>query len=151
MKRLPCFFPILCTLFFVCGCSNGPLERARLDLEIGVAEVDGVKVTVRNGNALVDGMEAGRLDLWFSAPVQEISLEIGAAAVLDWVLTVRNAPADSELALTGDATALFLPSDGLTEKRWRLQLSPDSVVTMRIAPPDADRVEPFRVAYLSDI
>jgi len=151
MKYLIIFLQISSLLLTPGGCSDGPGQRARFDREIGLASDSGVEIVVRDGNALVDSMENGRLDLWFSAPVQELSFEVDDTAVLEWELTARNATADSVLTVTGDATALVLPSGVATEKRWRLQLAPNSAATMRIAPPDADTVGPFRIAHLSDI
>ena len=146
-------FPILwlTILLFATGCGDAPQERARLDADIGRANAGDTRITVRDGLALIDAVEAGRLELWFSAPSQEITFAAGPAATRDWELTARNAPADSVLSVTGDATAVVLPSELPTQKRWSLHLPPDAVTTVRIAPPDADLPEPYRIAVLSDI
>ncbi len=151
MTRIP-LLPILLFPLLLSACSDGPGERARLDLTLGRGSAGGVTVTARDGLAVVDAMEPGRLDLWCQAPTQELTLEAGPEAIADWELTVRNVPADTELELvSGDATAVALPVELPTQKRWRLTLSPGSVTVARLAPPDAGITGPFRFAVLSDI
>ena len=150
MTRLILLSLLLLSLF--AACSDGPGERARLDLTLGRGAAGGVTLVVRDGLAIVDTLEPGRLDLWCNAPTQELTLEVGEDAVTDWELTVRNLPADAVLTLaTADATALALPAGLPTEKRWRLTLPPGAITVVRLAPPDADVTGPFRFAVLSDI
>ena len=134
------------------SCSDGPGERARLDLTLGRGAAGGVTVTVRDGLAIVDAVEPGRLDLWCNAPTQELTLEADPDAITEWDLTVRNLPADAVLTFeTPDATAVALPAGLPTEKRWRLTLPPGTATVARLAPADADAPGPFRFAVLSDI
>lgn len=150
MTRLN-LFPLL-LLWLLPACSDGPGERARLDLTLGRGAAGGVTVTARDGLAIVDALEPGRLDLWCNAPTQELTFEAGSDAILVWDLTVRNLPADAVLTFgTPDATAAALASTLPTEQRWRLTLPPGATTTVRLAPPDADTAGPFRFAVLSDI
>lgn len=145
------FLPLL-LLSLLAACSDGPGERARLDLTLGRGSAGGVSLTVRDGLAIVDAMEPGRLDLWSNAPTLEFTFEVGPESIPDWDLTVRNLPADAILSFeTADATALALPAALPTEKRWRLTLNARTTIVARLASPDADTPGPFRFAVLSDI
>ncbi len=145
-------FLLFIFLFSIIGCGDGPGERARFDEAIGSASAGDTHLTVRDGLARVEIMEAGRLDLWLSAPVSELTFTTGPAAVTDWELTLRNTPADAVLSIpTGDATAQELTTGVPTEKRWRLRLPSDAVTTVLVAPPDAQLAGPVRIAVLSDI
>ncbi|MBU1069177.1 metallophosphoesterase [Myxococcota bacterium] len=145
-------FLLYISLLSIIGCGDGPGQRADFDETIGSAAAGDTQLSVRDGLALVEVMEAGRLDLWLSAPTQEITFTTGPFAVPDWDLTLRNAPADSVLSIvTGDATAVEVTTGLPTEKHWRLRLPPDAVTTVHIAPPDAWLAGPVRIAMLSDI
>lgn len=130
------------------GCLRPGLDRAQLDRMVGQAQVDRALWQVDGGLATFQQIDATGATLWAQAP--DLSLLAQLDAPLSWTLTVRNLTADAVLTGPDAATIEALDSDLPTVKRWRLEL-PAGEHVLRIAPPDADVVEPFRVAILSDV
>src|SRR5207342_3250448 len=87
-----------------------------------------------------------RLELWSQAPVLEISLALTSTAVGDWTFVLRNALPDSTLLVDG-APYTRVAGEHATVAIFTVALAAGTHA-LRLAPPDADLVEPFRVAAM---
>jgi 3',5'-cyclic AMP phosphodiesterase CpdA len=132
------------------SCLRPTEERVELDLEVGQAERASLKVSVREGLAVVRALDDDALVLWGSAPSFDVDLSTPTARQLD--LELQNCLSDSELLVaSGDARVEPLSDSGLpTRKRWRLTL-PAGATRLSVAPPDVASREGFRFALLSDV
>lgn len=141
MKRVA-----LCLL--LAACTRPADDRARDELAVGNAETNGVVVEITDGLAAIRDLTGRRLDLWCTAPDLTITLTLDASAAGEWTIVANNSLPDALLAIptlvTRDA------GDRPTVATFRFQLAA-GVHTLRLAPPDADRVEPFRVVAMADI
>ncbi|MBI4704851.1 MAG: metallophosphoesterase [Deltaproteobacteria bacterium] len=142
-------------LLALAGCADRASERAARDLEVGRAEVGGVRFEVQGGLAAVRRAVAGEIELWAGAPVLDIAAQVDAGAVRSWTIEVRNAMPDARLQPLGAATGAAAVASGAallaTRRRFALELPAPASVRLRLAPEDADRSEPFRFAFVSDI
>lgn len=132
------------------GCTRPSEQRALADLDVGAATASDARVAVRGGLAAVRALGDRALELWAQAPVLELELEVGATAAGAWTVTVRNALADSVLVDGSGAVHARLASDRPTVAVFELALAAGTHA-LRVAPPDADVVEPFQVAAMADI
>ena len=104
---------------------------------------------VAGGLAAIRELTDHRLELWAQSPVLQIELTVGTTAGGDWTIVVRNSLVDALLVEAGTAYARD-PGQHPTVGVFRVPLAP-GVHTLRVAPPDADVVEPFTIASMADI
>lgn len=133
------------------ACARPAENRAEAELLIGSAEIADATVQVAGGLAVVRELGDHVLDLRAQSPVLSIELVLGNTAGGDWTITVRNTPVDAVLdvgglRITREPNPDLHPTVGI----FRVTLAPGTH-TLRVAPPDADLVEPFKVAALADI
>ena len=81
----------------LCACTRPGEDRALAEAQVGVAIADGVTVAVTDRLAAIRTLAPGQLELWASAPVLEVVLDVPAAAAGPWRITVANALPDAEL------------------------------------------------------
>lgn len=136
-------------LALVLGCTRPAEDRARAELAVGQASAAGASVEVADGLAAIRTLEDRRLELWCTAPVVELALEVDASAAGEWTIVARNSLSDAVLA-AGDAAIEREPGERPTVATFRVTLAPGRHA-LRVAPPDADVVAPFRVAAMADI
>ncbi len=137
------------------GCVRTGEERAELDERVGKADAEGVRFEVAEGLAAVHQAARGRLVLWAGAPSFELETQSQPGATTDWEITVQNVMPDAELVPVDEDDVNFKvtgrkQSDPTTVV-FGVELPAGETARMRIAPPDADEAEPYRVAVLSDI
>ena len=131
------------------ACIRPADERAAAELTIGQAVAADSSVRIEGGLAAIRELADARLELWSQAPVLTIELDVGSTAGATWTITVRNALSDSTLTADG-ITFVRDPDMPPTVAVFHVPLVP-GLHTLRLAPPDADTHEPFRVAAMADI
>jgi hypothetical protein len=128
------------------ACLRPAEERALEDLEVGQRSIDGLELVVRDGLAQVRTLGDSELRLWAQAPDIEIRLDSEVERSLR--LELLNCMPEAVLWF-GDAQ---LDDDDEAPTVCAFDLSvPAGPSTLRVAPPDADLVEPFRFAVMGDI
>ncbi len=135
---------LLCLLV---ACTRPGEGRALDELTVGHDQIEFAKVDVTEGLAVVRELSDGLLDLWSGAPVLDIQLELRDAG--DWTIVARNSLPDSVLVVDGTPFPRQ-PDDPPTTATFRIPFTVGSHA-LRLAPPDADRVEPFRIVAMADI
>jgi len=136
-------------LILVMACTRPSEERAIEELGVGRASISGASIEVADGLAAVRTLADHQLELWCGAPALVFSLSIDAGAAGEWTIVARNSLPDSNLTIGSDVYTRE-PGDRSTVATFRLSLAAGTH-SVRIAPPDADRAEPFRVAAMADI
>lgn len=131
------------------ACVRPGEERARDDLGVGAAAITDAEIQIAGGLAAVRALGDHRLELWSQAPVLELRLALLDTAAGEWVITIRNAMADAVLSAAG-ATYTREPGERPTVATFRVPLGA-GVHELRLAPPDAERLEGFKVAAMADI
>jgi len=129
------------------ACTRPSEDRALGDLAVGSAVLAGTEVEVTDGLAAIRALADGQLELWAQAPDLAITLRLVEPGT--WTIVARNTLPDAVLAAPG-ALVVREPGDRPTVATFRITL-PAGTHALRIAPPDADRSEPFRVAAMADI
>jgi len=124
-------------------------ERATQELPVGTASIADASVQVGGGLAAVRDLTDHRLELWAQSPVLAINLVVGNTAGGDWTIIVRNTLVDAVLD-EGGMRYTRDPDQHPTVGIFHVPLAP-GVHVLRVAPPDADTIEPFRVAAMADI
>jgi len=137
-------------LVIAAACTRPGEQRALAELEVGRAAGDGITVDVAGGLAEIRALGAGVIELWAQAPVLELTVRVEPAGAGDWTLTVRNAMPDGELTAPPEVGVATESRDAPTVRAFRLTL-PAGEHRLRVAPPDADRPERFRVVAMADI
>ena len=133
------------------GCTRPAESRAGKELDVGTAELTDATVTVVDGLAAVRALTDRHLELWAGAPAIDVVIELGPTASGPWTLLARNTLRDAELTLDGTAVPRVTTDQStLTVAAFDLVLTAGPH-QLRIAPPDANTVEPFRVAAMADI
>lgn len=131
------------------ACTRPAEQRALGDLEIGHASFSGADIEIAGGLAAVRGFTDHRLELWAQAPVLDLSLTVDASTAGAWTIVVRNVLPDAQL-ITAGVPITRAPGELPTVATFELTLAPGRHA-LRLAPPDADVIEPFRVASMADI
>jgi hypothetical protein len=139
----------IATLVAAASCTRPSEPRAAAEVEIGIAALTDVSVEVVGGLAAVRELADHRLELWAGAPSIELTLEVGNTAGGDWTIVVRNIVTDAVL-VEGLTPYTRDPGQHPTVGIFHVTLAPGTHV-FRVAPLDADLVEPFRVAAMADI
>jgi Icc protein len=141
-------FPSL-TVLVIAACTRPSEQRALGELDVGIADLRDVTVQATGGLAAVRELSSGRIELWSQTPDLELTVTLEAAAAGTWTIIARNTPVDAVLT-TGGVAHARLPGDVPTVATFALALGAGSHA-LRIAPPDADRLEPYKVAAMADI
>lgn len=141
---------LFATLGVLVGCTRPGEDRAQAELDVGHAELADATVLIPGGLAHVRDFTDHKLELWSQSPVLSIELALTATAVGDWTVIIRNAMPDATLSVDGGAPLSRAPGEHPTVAIFSLVLG-EGTHTLRLAPPDADTLEPFRVAAMADI
>ena len=131
------------------ACTRPSDQRALDDLGVGTASLTDADVQIAGGLAAVRELADHRLELWAQAPVLDLRLELRDTAAGDWTITIRNALTDAVLT-GGAATYVREPGQRPTVAIFRVPLVAGTNA-LRLAPPDAGVLAPFRVAAMADI
>jgi hypothetical protein len=145
--------PAALALSFAAACVRPAEDRTLEDLEVGVAETDGLSIEVEDGAAQVRAIAADRAHLWAQRPVVRARLR-AAADASTVAVRVENCMPGAELRATVGGQPLDVsPLDGDRPTVCRFELSPPAGqdVALELAPPDADTIERFRFAAMGDI
>nr|MBA3453002.1 metallophosphoesterase [Deltaproteobacteria bacterium] len=143
MRRMLALFAI------IAGCTRPSEERTLAELDIGTAALADVQLRVSDGLAAVRELTDHRIELWAQSPVLDLELVVGSMAGGDWQIRIRNSLPDS-LLVTGGTSYPRRPDDHPTVATFIVPLAAGTH-QLRLAPPDADRIEPFKVASMADI
>ncbi len=133
----------------VISCTRPSEERALGNLGVGTAAFGETHVEVVDGLAAIRALADQRLELWAQAPVLDLAITVDPASAGDWTIVVRNTLGDAHLVVDG-LTFTREPGDRPTVATFRIGLG-IGTHQLRVAPPDADRIEPFKVAAMADI
>ena len=133
-------------LLALAACTRPGEGRALDELTVGHAEIEFAKVDVTEGLAVVRELSDGKLDLWSGAPVLDLTFTTDAGA---WTIVARNSLADAVLTVDG-AVFARQPGDAPTTATFQVTLTAGTH-QLRVAPPDADTVAPFRYIAMADI
>lgn len=142
MKRFMMCFAMLA------ACTRPGEDRAQGELEVGAADLAGLTVRAAGGLAAIRDLHAGYLELWSQTPDLALTLTLDAPA--SFQLVARNTLPDAILTEAGAVIVDRDPDGAPTVARFRVTL-PAGTHALRIAPPDADLVEPYQVAAMADI
>ncbi len=134
-------------LVLLVACTRPAQERAEQELEVGHAEIPSMKIDVVDGLAAVRELADGKLELRCNAPVVELDLALPDAG--NWTIVARNSLVDAILVVDGNPV-MREPGDLTTVATFQVSLAAGAH-RLRIAPPDADVVAPFRFVMLADI
>jgi 3',5'-cyclic-AMP phosphodiesterase len=131
------------------ACTRPGEQRALAELDVGTAELRGATVRAAGGLAAIRELSSGRIDLWSQTPDLELAITLPDADAGTWTIVARNTPVGAVLTTAG-AVHVRQPGDAPTVATFTLALGAGDHV-LRIAPPDADRLEPYKVAAMADI
>ncbi|MBK9036104.1 MAG: metallophosphoesterase [Myxococcales bacterium] len=131
------------------ACTRPGEDRALADGQVGVATSAGVTVAVTDRLAAIRTLAPGQLELWASAPVLEVTIDVPVSAAGAWRVTVANALPDADLREAGVAigTAVAAPRPTVLVRDVALTAG-RHVITVGPAP---EGPGPFRIAAMADI
>ncbi len=138
-------------LLLLGACLRQAEDRAEGDRDEGVTAAGGVTIEAAGGLAHVRESADGAVRLWALAPVVDLSLDPGAGAAPDWLITIENVLADAQLTAVSGAVVEPVSRPRPTMGVWKVTLSPGTRARLRLAPPDADQPGPYRFAVMGDI
>ncbi len=147
MIRTTTVFTLLAAL---AACTQPSEDRAEAELAVGTASLADVTVEVAGGLAAVRELSDHRLVLWSQAPDLRFTLDLRDTAAGDWHLVLHNALTDSMLVVDGGSPLARLPGQRPTDAIFDLALGA-GVHELRLAPLDADLVEPYTIVAMADI
>ena len=131
------------------GCTRPGEQRALGEAQVGHAALAGLTVDVTDGLGVVRELAPGRLTIWASAPIVELTLTATDAGPTRWQLTIENALPDA--ALTSPTLTLETPAP---RPRPTVLVQDVELVagrhTLALAPPDVSPGS-FRFAAVADI
>ncbi|MEO8702873.1 MAG: metallophosphoesterase [Kofleriaceae bacterium] len=131
----------------ITACTTPGDQRARAELDVGHEAFGGTTIDVTEGLAAVRGLGTRTVELWCNAPAIDVTLVAEDAG--DWTIVASNSLVDAVLVVDG-ATVTREPGERTTVATFRVALAVGTH-QLRIAPPDADVVEPFRAVAMADI
>jgi 3',5'-cyclic-AMP phosphodiesterase len=131
------------------ACTRPGEQRALAELDVGTAGLVGITVRAAGGLAAIRELGDGKLDVWSQTPDLELSVAVDDTANRMWTVVARNTLVDAVLT-EGGRVHLREPGGSPTVATFTVALPPGAH-TLRIAPPDADRVEPYKVVAMADI
>jgi 3',5'-cyclic-AMP phosphodiesterase len=127
-------------------CASEAGDRALRDLEVGHAEVDGMRIDVDEGLAAVRHLAPGELHLWAGAPLLDFTITTPAARI--WTIAIDNVTSDAALVAHGlDVTPV---ADEGVRKRFAVDL-PAGTTRLSLTTPDAGDRTSWRFGLLSDV
>ncbi|NVB79896.1 MAG: metallophosphoesterase [Kofleriaceae bacterium] len=132
------------------ACTRPSEERAEAELTIGQASLADAFVEVEGGLAAVRELADHKLVLWSQAPDLRFTLDIRDTAAGEWTLVLRNALTDSVLVVDGGSPLTRDPDQRPTDAIFHVPLAA-GVHQLRLAPLDADIVEPYTIVAMADI
>ena len=136
------------------GCVRPAEERTLEDLEVGIAEADGLSIEVENGGAQVRAITGGAIQLWAQQPVVRARLR-AAPGTSTVALAFENCMPGAELdARAGGDLPVEVTARGgerPTVCRFELAPPPGEDTVLELAPPDAGTTDRFRFAAMGDI
>ena len=145
-------WPLLGAALCVAGCLRPSEDRARRDEQVGKAEVDGVRVEVAAGAAVVRELQRERLLLWASAPRLSLTLAWQAPPEGELLVEVQNCMPRAVIEPRPSVPVLESARDASGRCSFRLgPLTGLGALELTIAPPDTERPSPFRFAVMSDV
>jgi predicted phosphodiesterase len=136
------------------GCVHPYDDRAKRDLEVGHAESAGWRVDVDDGLGAVRGLGPRQLSIWAQAPTLGIHIARMDQSPGDWTIAIDNCLRDAELTAAADGkpiTPRLVLGSLRTKKQWILPLTSEHDIALSLRAPDADDVEPWRFAVMSDV
>ena len=139
--------PMLAVVF---ACTRPGEDRAERELAVGSAALADATVQVAGGLAAVRALGDHTLELWAQSPDLAFELALASTAAGDWTITVRNTPSDAVLDVVGGGRYTRDPDQYPTVGIFHITLA-EGTHQLRVAPPDADLIEPFQVAAMADI
>lgn len=143
-----CLLPALLSLV---ACTRPAESRATQELDVGAAALTDATVTVVDGLAAIRTLIDRHVELWASAPAIDVIIECNATSAGPWTILARNTLHDSVLVLDGVTVLRGVTADSTpTVAAFAIALSPGPH-QLRIAPPDADTIEPFHIVAMADI
>jgi 3',5'-cyclic-AMP phosphodiesterase len=137
---------------FFAGCLRPSEERARRDEQVGIAEVDGVRIAVDEGHAVVRELTPERVLLWESAPTFSLTLTWSAPPPSQLSVEVLNCMPGAQLQAFPGATLLSSERDATGRCSFQLgSIEVDPGLVLSIGPAGALEPTPFQFAVLSDV
>jgi 3',5'-cyclic-AMP phosphodiesterase len=135
------------------ACVRPAEERTLEDLEVGIADGEGLSIEVEDGAAQVHTIASDGVRLWAQQPV--VRARLRSAAETSLALSVENCMPGAELRATdpgGQPLDVSAPAGGRpTVCRFELFVPAGQDIALELAPPDAGTVERFRFAAMGDI
>jgi len=131
------------------ACTRPGEQRALAELEVGSASLPGITVQATGGLAAIRALGDGKIDVWSQTPDLELAVALDATSAGSWTIVARNTLVDAVLTENGVVHSRE-PGGPPTVATFTLALAAGTT-TLRIAPPDADRVEAYQFAAMADI
>lgn len=133
------------------ACLRPSEDRARRDLEVGVAQAGDLSIVVGEGHAAVREASPAALTLWASAPAFSVHLAWAEAAPSELALDVHNCMPGAALVVTrGRATVTSSTPRAAGVCSYRLAVA-EREIDVALGVPGSAQSEPFRFAVLSDV
>lgn len=136
-------------LVLLAACTRPGEDRPTTEDLVGSASITDAQVRVVDGLAAVRDLSDHRIELWATAPAIEIEVTLGSTGAGAWTLIVRNSLPDAVLVVDGAPVARD-PGTRPTVGQFPLSLAAGPH-RLALAPPDATRLERYRVAAMADI
>lgn len=136
-------------LMALAACTRVGDDRPITEAAVGAASIADAKVDVIDGLAAVRELSDHHIELWATAPTIALEVTLGSTGAGVWTLIIRNSLHDAVLIVDGAPVARD-PGTRPTVAQFQLALG-DGRHTLVLTPPDADRVERYRVAAMADI
>lgn len=136
-------------LILLAACTRPGDDRPLTEETVGTASIADAKVVVGDGLAAIRELSDHRIELWATAPAISVEVTLGSTGAGAWTLIVRNSLHDAVLTADGVPAARD-PGLRPTVAQFQLALGAGPH-TLVLAPPDADRMERYRVAAMADI
>jgi hypothetical protein len=140
------------------SCLDVADDRARRDLEIGVAADGPLALAIDGGLAHVRVLRPDTIGLWAQAPIFSGRLTIGTGGGGPLAIEVENALPDARLTVrTEEGEELPVTAEVTsrpTKKRWTVGVSAASTVTLAVGPSavsPSEEAAPWRFAIFADV
>lgn len=138
--------PLALIALSLVDCASDSEDRALRDLEVGHAEVDGLRIDVDDGLAAVRRLAPGEVALWAGAPV--FGFTIVAPEAQAFTIALDNVMADATLSVAGVELAPMV--DEGVRKRFAVDL-PAGTTRLSVTTADAGNRGAWRFGLLSDV
>jgi hypothetical protein len=141
--------PGIAVMLVLAGCTRPGEQRALAELDVGSAGLPGIAVRAAGGLAAIRALGNGKVEVWSQTPDLELSVALDATAAGTWTIVARNTLVDAVLTENG-VVHTRVPGGSPTVATFAITLDAGTT-RLRIAPPDADRIEPYKLAAMADI